>query len=252
MNELVASFIGHLEELRTRLLKSVLAIAVCSFAVYQFKEKILAVLAKPAGKLVFLSPTEAFVVYIKLAMWGGLFIASPIIIYQLWRFLSAGLKANEKKYVYCFMPVSFLLFAAGASFGFYVIIVYGMKFLLSFSTDFMAPMISVGRYVSFISSMLLAFGIVFQLPLVMFFLAKIRLVTPAFFSAKRKYAVVSIFITAGILTPGPDIFSQFAMAVPLLILYEAGILMARIAYRQPQVVVKCPDFGNSVSANEGA
>lgn len=229
MREAVHSLIEHLEELRSRIFKAAAAVAACSVAVYCYSEKILAILASPVGKLVFLGPTEAFAVYLKISVWGGLFVASPVVIYQIWRFLSAGLKMNEKKYVYLFMPVSFLLFVAGVSFGFFVIISYGMKFLLSFGNDFLTPMISVSKYVSFISAMLLAFGIVFQLPLAMFFLAKIGLVTPSFLAAKRRYAVLGIFIAAGVLTPGPDVFSQMAMAVPLLVLYEVGVALSKFA-----------------------
>ena len=229
MKKATMSFIEHLEELRIRLIKSALAVVCAAVCVYFFNDRILAVLAQPVGKLVFISPTEAFMSYLKLSIWGGLFLASPVVIYQVWGFLSSGLKTNEKKWVYLFMPASFLLFVTGMSFAFFVIIRYGIHFLLSFGTASMTPMITISKYISFLGATCLGFGIVFQLPLVLFFLTKVGLVTPSFLAQKRRHALVIIFIAAGALTPGPDIFSQLSMALPLFFLYELGILLSRMA-----------------------
>ncbi|MFA5118984.1 MAG: twin-arginine translocase subunit TatC [Candidatus Omnitrophota bacterium] len=228
------TFFEHLDELRGRLIKSLAAVALGACVVYHFSDAILTVLAKPVGKLVFIDPTEAFIAYLKLSVWGGLFLASPFVIYHLWKFVGGGLKKSESRYVYMYAPASFLLFLLGASFGFFVIISFGMKFLLSFGSNFMAPMITISRYISFLGAMIVAFGLVFQLPLVMHFLTKLGVVTPEFLSAKRKYAMVCIFIAAGVLTPGPDIFSQLSMAVPLLILYEVGVILSKSALIKPR------------------
>lgn len=222
----------HLEELRSRLIKCAVVIVVSACAAYHYSGQILAYLAKPAGQLVFTSPTEGFLAYFKVAIWGGLFIASPFIIFQLWRFISAGLKPSEKRKVYLYMPFSMLLFLIGASFGFVIIVRFGIKFLLSFGTDFMVPMITISKYFSFVSSMCIAFGVVFQLPIVMLFLTKIGLARPSFLSGKRRHAIVFILIAAGILTPTPDPFNQLCMALPLYMLYEVGIILSKVAYRQ--------------------
>lgn len=224
--------LAHIEELRSRLIKCAFCVLICGALVYHYNEIILAFVAKPVGKLVFIEPTEAFVTYVKVAFWGGLFLASPYCIFQIWRFVGAGLKPNEKRYAYLFFPASFLLFVIGAVFGFIVIISVGMRFLLSFGTNFMTPMISISKYVSFVGAMTLAFGIVFQLPLVMLLLTKIGLLTPSILSSKRRYVTVAIFIASGILTPSPDIFSQLAMAIPLLFLYEIGLILSKFEYRK--------------------
>lgn len=232
MAEKDISFLQHIEELRSCLIKCALIVLICGAVVYYYNDAILAVLAKPAGKLVFIEPVEAFVTYIKVAFWGGLFLASPYCIFQIWRFVSFGLKPDEKRFAYLFLPVSFLLFVTGALFGFWIIINVGMHFLLSFGGSFMTPMLSISKYVSFVGAMTLAFGIVFQLPLVMLLLTKIGLLTPSVFASKRRYVIVAIFIAAGALTPGPDVFSQLAMAIPLLFLYEIGLILSKFAYKK--------------------
>lgn len=226
------TFLGHLDELRSRLLKSTLAVLVASVVMYSVSDKIISFLSRFAGKTVFISPTEAFSAYLKVALWGGLFVASPFVVYQVWRFIGVGLKSNEKRYVYIFAPTSFVLFIVGVVFGFTIIIRYGMEFLLSFRSDVLEPMISINKYISFVSSTSMAFGLVFQLPLILFFLAKLGLITPLFLSEKRRYAIVLIFLVAGTLTPGPDIFSQLSMAIPLMILYETGRILTIVACRK--------------------
>lgn len=232
MNGKDISLLDHIEELRSRLLKCALCVLFCGGVVFHFNETILGFLARPVGKLVFIEPVEAFTTYIKVAFWGGLFLASPYCIFQIWRFVEAGLEPKEKRFVYVFLPASFLLFVTGVVFGFIVIISVGIRFLLSFGGNFMTPMISISKYVSFVGAMSLAFGVVFQLPLVMLFLTKVGLLRPLAFSSKRRYVIVAIFIASGILTPSPDVFSQLSMAIPLLFLYEIGIVLSKVAYRR--------------------
>ena len=169
--------------------------------------------------------------YIKIALWGGFFCASPFIIYQAWAFISTGLTDAERRGVYFFLPVSFLLFAGGILFAYGVIIPTGIRLLLSFQGVYLEPMISVSRYISFIGMLLLVFGVIFQLPLAMLFLAKTGLITPCQLARGRKTAIVIIFIAAASLTP-PDIVSQTAMALPLIILYEIGIMFARLVHKK--------------------
>lgn len=222
------TFVEHLEELRARMLKSIIFIIVASGLLHAFTDRILGFIVRPVGKLVFIAPTEAFIVSIKIALFGGLFLSSPFVLYQIWQFASAGLKKQEKKYVSLFSLFSFIFFLLGIFFGYFIIVPIGVKFLLGFGTDFVTPMISVGRYVSFVGMLALAFGVVFQLPIAILFLSKTGILTPQFLSTNRKYAIVIIFITAAIFTP-PDIITQCLMAVPLLVLYELGIFLSRFA-----------------------
>ena len=231
MEDVKLTLVEHLEELRRRLIKSVIFIVIASCLVYNFSNKILSYLVKPVGKVVFLSPAEAFMADLKIGLFGGLFVSSPFVIYQIWKFVSAGLNRNERKYALLFGPVSFIFFITGASFGYFIIIPIGLKFLLGYATEFMTPMIRVTDYISFIGGLSLAFGAVFELPLIILFLAKIGVVNTAFLSSKRRHAIVIIFIVAAALTP-PDLVSQFLMAVPLIILYEVGIIFSRFARRK--------------------
>ncbi len=221
------SFWGHLDELRSRLLKSFIAVVVAACIFYPYVDSFLAFLIKPVGRVVFTSPADAFVVRLIVLISGGVVLALPVIIYQLWQFVATGLKENEKKYIRFFAPASFVLFVVGCVFGYWVIVPVGMKFLLSFSTESIIPMITLPNYISFIVSLVLAFGICFQLPLILMFLAKIGIVTPAFLVQKRKHAIVLILIASAVLTPSPDAVSQILMAGPLLVLYEIGIVASK-------------------------
>ena len=152
----------------------------------------------------------------------------PVIIYQIWKFVNPGLLKIERHYLYWIIPGSYLLFVTGITFAFFAVLPVGMKFLLSYGAENIQPMLSVSAYVSFVMSFLLVFGIVFQLPLVILLLTKLGVVTPEWLVTNRKYAILGIFILSGILTPGPDIFSQFLMAIPTLLLYELSILISKL------------------------
>jgi len=229
------SLIGHLEELRRRLFICILTVIGCSIFSYFYSDKILAILKRPfPHSLVFIAPQEPFIITLKIAAFGGIIFALPMIIYQTWRFISSGLKAKEKKYLLLYTPFSLLLFLSGASFAYFLVIPIGLRFLLSFGGGSLEPMISISKYLSFITLMILAFGIVFELPLVLLLLAKIGIVTPQFLAKKRKLFIIAIFVLAAILTP-PDAFTQILLAVPLLILYEVSILLTKMAaVREPK------------------
>jgi sec-independent protein translocase protein TatC len=225
------TLVEHLEELRARIVKSLIFIIIFSLILYSQIDKILPILIKPVGKLVFIAPQEAFITKIKIAFFAGLFLASPFVLYQAWRFVSVGLRPHEKKYTLIFGPVSFILFISGCLFGYSVIMPIGIRFLLGFATDFITPMITISKYISFIVTLILAFGVVFELPLVLLFLTKIGVVTPGFLKERRKEAVVIVFIVAAFLTP-PDVITQILMALPLIFLYELGILFSRLVYKR--------------------
>ncbi len=225
------TLLEHIEELRARILKSAVFLIVISCLVYTYVDPILSVLVKPVGELVFIAPQEAFTSKIAIAFFGGLFLSAPFMLYQIWQFVSSALKRDEKRYVLIFAPLSLVFFIAGSIFGYITIVPIGMKFLLGFATDFLTPTITISRYISFIGTLTLAFGIIFELPLISLFLTKIGVVTPVFLSGKRRHAIIFIFITAAMLTP-PDVVTQCLMAVPLLVLYEVGIIFSRLAYRR--------------------
>ena len=224
------SFFDHLEELRFRIIKCLAAFLIASVVFSRYLDPILAFIIEPIGRLVFTYPSEAFLARIALICWGGLIVSFPYILYELWQFVSLGLTAKEKRYILFFGPVSLIFFVLGAVFGYLVMVPMSMQFFLGFASDWMIPMITVNQYVSYVGNMIFAFGIVFELPVVLLFLTKIGIATPAFLTQKRPYMIVGIFIVSAVLTP-PDIASQLLMAVPLLVLYEIGVVVAKIVYR---------------------
>lgn len=225
------TLVEHLGELRNRVIKSIISIIVATCLCYGFVDTILPSLIKPVGKLVFIAPQEAFIARIKIAFFVGLFLSSPLILYQIWRFVSSGLKLGERKYTLIFGPLSLVFFFLGAFFGYFIIVPIGIRFLLGFATDLITPMITISRYISFVGILTLSFGIIFELPLISLFLTKIGMVTPEFLSNKRKHTVVFVFIVAAVLTP-PDIITQCLMALPLLVLYEIGIIFSKFVYKK--------------------
>ncbi|MCP4683276.1 MAG: twin-arginine translocase subunit TatC, partial [Desulfobacterales bacterium] len=161
----------------------------------------------------------------------GILIAAPVIFYQLWMFTAPGLYQKERKYIIPFVVSSTILFVGGALFGYFVVFPFGFKFFIGFANEYVKALPSVKQYFTFSIRLLFAFGIVFELPVVVFFLAKIGLVTPDLLKRKRKYAILMTFVAAAILTP-PDVITQCMMAGPLIILYEIGILVARLAKKK--------------------
>lgn len=235
MAEEKLSLIGHLEELRRRIIWCVVWVILTSCLAYAFAEPILDFLIKPVvDRLIFISPHEAFYSYLKIALISGIFFASPILLYQVWRFVCVGLKQAERKHLLWYGPLSFLLFLIGVSFAYFMVLPVGLRFLLGFATETLQPMISVSRYISFVGILLLAFGTVFELPLVVLFLTKIGVVTPHFLARQRRYMVLLVFVLAAILTP-PDVFTQVLLAVPMLVLYELSIWLSRLVVPSKKV-----------------
>ncbi len=222
----------HIEELRYRLFKSVAAIVVGFLIAWPFKKKLLLFLERPLpenlhGKLIFLSPPEAFFTALKVSFFAGILLAMPYVLYQLWKFIEPGLYEHEKKFILPFMFFSVMFFFAGAAFAYFVILPFGLKFLLSFMGDLLTPQITIGSYISFVIQMILAFGFVFLLPVVVWLLSKLGVINYRMLEKNRKFAILIIFIIAAILTP-PDVFSQVMMALPLIVLYELSIWVAKV------------------------
>lgn len=231
-------FTAHLEELRSRLIKCVIAVGVGFVISYFFKEQIFHVLTLPliqalqsGDHLIYTGLPEAFFTFLKAAFICALILASPVIIYQFWMFVAPGLYNKEKRLLVPILLLSVLFFVGGALFGYFVVFPFGFDFFLSFASDTIRPMPSMKEYLGFASKLLLAFGLVFELPLVITFLARLGIVSVATLKKFRKYTILVIFIAAAILTP-PDIVTQIFMALPMILLYELSIISARIFGRK--------------------
>ncbi len=227
-------FTAHLEELRERLIVCFIAAFIGFCIAYGFKEQLFRILMNPliaamgkGEKLIFTGLAEAFFTYLKVALLGGLMLASPVILYEFWMFVAPGLYAGERRLMLPIVLLSSFFFIGGALFGYFIVFPFGFKFFLAFADENIQAMPSMKEYLSFSSTMLLAFGVVFELPLVITFLARLGVVSIDFLKKNRKYAVLLIFIVAAILTP-PDVVSQIMMAIPLTVLYEVSIVGAKI------------------------
>ena len=233
MAEEKSPFTNHLDELRKRIIICIVAVAVGFLGSYFFAEQIFDILIKPLtaelppdSTFIFTGLPEAFFVYLKLSLFGGILLASPVLLWEVWCFVAPGLYDQEKKYVYPFVIFSTVLFPTGVSFGYFVVFPIAFKFFMGYSSEIIKPLPSIKEYLNFSCKLLFAFGVVFELPLFVLFLAKIGLVNEKMLRSKRKFAILGIFVVAAILTP-PDVVSQILMAIPLLVLYEISILVAK-------------------------
>lgn len=225
------SLLEHLDELRERLFKMIVSLVVGTCVAYIFIDEILFFLIKPVGELVFTAPADAFIARIMLSIFIGFFIAFPVILHQIWAFVGEGLEAQERKYITIFGPLSLLLFVLGSCFAYFLTVPLAVKFLLAFSTENIRPMITIKSYIGFVGTFILAFGTVFELPLVLMFLTKIGIATPEFLRQKRKYAIVIIMVLSALITP-PDCITQLMLAIPLIILYEIGLFCVQFVNRE--------------------
>jgi sec-independent protein translocase protein TatC len=205
-----------------------------------FSERITDWLARPVTKLgydlVFTAPAEAFWVQMKVGLIAGVFIAAPVILWQVWAFIAPGLHQHERKYAMPFVLIGSVMFVLGGAFSLYVVTPYALTFLLSYARPGLKPMITLENEVDFLLKFTLAFGAVFELPLALTLLARMGVVTARMLAKNRKYAILGAFIAGAILTPTPDAFNQALMAGPLIILYEVGIVSARIFGKRPAPV----------------
>jgi sec-independent protein translocase protein TatC len=227
-------FTEHLEELRKRLIVCFIAVGVGFVISYGFKEKLFQILTRPlirvmqtGDKLIFTGLPEAFFTYLKVAFLSGIILAAPVIFYEFWMFVAPGLYDKEKRLMAPIVVLSTVFFVGGAFFGYFIVFPYGFKFFLGFASEIIRPLPSMREYLGFASKLLLAFGLVFELPLIITFLAKLGMVSVGFLKKNRKYAILLFFIGAAILTP-PDVVTQIMMALPLILLYEISIIGARI------------------------
>jgi sec-independent protein translocase protein TatC len=232
-------FLEHLEELRRRIVYSLIAVAVGFFACWRYAEKIYEFMQQPimtalhnngmAEKLVYLNPTEPFNLYLKVAALAGLFVASPFVLYQVWLFISPGLYRNEKKYVMPFMFSTVGLFLGGGYFGYKIVYPAALDFLIGYGKQFQ-PMITVGEYTDLFLTIIIGMGAIFELPILAFFLALMGIVTAGFMWKNLRYAILVIFIIAAILTPTTDILNMCLFAAPMVGLYVISIGVAFLVH----------------------
>ena len=226
-----STIIEHLEELRDRLIKSAIAVTVTTLLSFVFAKQFLQLLVVPMGETppVSSSPTTNIVVFTKVALISGVALAMPVLVYQLIGFMAPGLTRREKRYLYLIVPGATLSFVVGIAFAYFVMLPMAIPFLKGFLGDIVQPNWFIDKYISFITSLLFWVGLSFETPLLIFFLAKLGIVTPAVLSSNRKYAVLVIAVLSAVITPTPDPFNMVLVMAPLILLYEIGILLAKLA-----------------------
>jgi sec-independent protein translocase protein TatC len=242
------SVVEHLDELRTRLVISLVSVGLAAIVGFVFYQQILDLLLKPyrsalralpadlrpegalAGRLVYSSPLDPFLTFLKVGFFTGLIIALPVVLWQVWRFVTPGLTARERRLGAPFVLISLLLFVGGGMFA-YTIIPRGLTFLLSFGGDSLVPLLTVDRYLGFLMLLILAFGLSFEFPLLMVFLAAARVITSVQMRRWRRYVYFGLVVFAALVTPTQDPYTMLLMTAPLVLFYEAAILVARLFKR---------------------
>lgn len=233
------SFLDHLDELRKRLIVSTIAVFVAFLICWQWAERIYAKLQEPltrflpAGdKLAYTRLTAPFFLYMKVAFFGAIFLAAPVILLQLWLFISPGLYKRERRMAVPFIFFATVFFLIGGLFGWGYLLPVTCSFFVETGKQF-KQMVTIDDYFSFASMIILATGLVFETPILIFFLARLGIVTPAFLMQKFKYAVVLSFVIAAVVTPTPDMVTQTALAVPMILLYLLGVVVAWLFGKKP-------------------
>jgi sec-independent protein translocase protein TatC len=229
--EAVMPLMEHLKELRTRLIRAALALMVTSIASFAFAKEVFVILMRPLGngQVQALRPTESLGNYMKVALLCGVILAMPVIVYQLARFLAPGLTKKEKRYLYLLVPGATLCFVTGVAFAYFVMLPAAIPFLQGFLADIIKQDWAIGEYLSFVTSLLFWLGVSFELPLFVYFLAKLGLIDAKTLSKNRKYAIVVIAVLAAVITPTVDPLNMMLVMGPLIILYELGVLLAKLA-----------------------
>ncbi|WP_293988320.1 twin-arginine translocase subunit TatC [uncultured Megasphaera sp.] len=226
------TFTDHLTELRSRLIKSAVAVALGMAVCFWNIDAIVAFLTAPAGSLYVMRPAEAFLIYMKVALWSGVLLASPVLFYQFWAFLLPAFTAQEKKMLALFVPFSVILFLGGIAFSFFIVLPAGLHFFMTFASGDVQPLWSLESYLDFAVLMVLPFGILFNLPLLLIALAEMGIVTSGQLKALRKYVIVLAFVVAAVITPTTDMVSQSLLAVPMILLYEFSLFFIRYGLKK--------------------
>lgn len=228
------NFLDHLEELRRRVLYILAVLLVCSTIAFVFSGPFLNIIIQRSGlpATYFFSPMEAFMAKIKIAIFLGICAAFPFILYQTWMFIGPGLTRRERGVSLSYLGSGMILFAVGICFGYFILIPFGLQFLLSFSTEYMQPLMNISKLLNFILWCLLGSGLLFQLPLLLFFLIRLGIIDIETVTKHRSEAVIVLLILCAIITPTGDFFTLLLLAIPLLLLLEASILIARFARKK--------------------
>lgn len=232
------NLIGHLLELRRRLMWSAIAVVITSGCSFIFAERIMKVLLRPAGdmKPIYTEMQEMFSVYVKVSLGSGVILAMPFVVYHLVMFIAPALTVKEKRFLYSILPGVMASFAIGVAFGYYILLPPAIQFLLTFGGDIATPYIKIGNYVSVVTTLLLWIGVCFELPVVLWFLARLRIITPGQLSKFRPFAFIGAFVLGAAVTPTSDPLNQMLVAAPLIILYEIGVLLAKFTRRGDKAV----------------
>jgi sec-independent protein translocase protein TatC len=236
------SFFEHLAELRKRLIYSVAAVAVGTVVGLTFAKNVYGVIAEPMlaalrdanleDRLIYTNPTGAINLIIKLALYIGIVLASPVVLYQVWMFIAPGLYRHERRAVSMFIAASFSLFLAGIAFGYFILLPYTLRFLIGFDTVYFTPLISINEYWDLVLMIMLGLGAIFQTPVLIFFLSLFGIVTPGFLWKNFRYAILIIAIAAAIITPTPDAMTMFIFMAPMIALYVVGIGVSAVVVRR--------------------
>ncbi|NLT96004.1 MAG: twin-arginine translocase subunit TatC [Clostridia bacterium] len=239
MSEKTAPLTEHLEDLRKVLVWSLIAVLIGTAISYGlFIDRIMEIVVGPLERLgqelVFLAVTEGFFTQLKVAFFAGIVLASPVIIWQLLSFILPALYSHEKRLFFPLFFFGILLFVAGIVFGYVFVLELGLKILLINFSGGLTPMISVSKYVAFVISFLLPFGIVFEIPLITYFLTKLGIVTPQYLRKNRRFIIFIMVVLAAVLSPGGDIVAQMFLALPMIILYEFSIIISSVVYKRKQ------------------
>ncbi|HEY91298.1 MAG TPA: twin-arginine translocase subunit TatC [Dehalococcoidia bacterium] len=235
------SILAHLRELRRRLVWSAIVVVIAAFTCFFFVEDIFEILKAPAGDidLIFIEMTEGFTTFMKISLAGGFVISMPFLIYQFLMFVIPALTRREKKSIFILLPIITVMFAGGVLFGYYYLIPPAAGFLLNFGTDVAEPQIRMSNYIDFITRLLIALGIMFELPVLTSFLARMGVITSKWLADRRRIMIIFSFVLAAIITPTPDAVNQSIVAGTLIVLYEISIWTAKLVQRRrPRVPVE--------------
>ena len=229
----------HLEELRRRLIVSLVAAAAGILISFAFADQLFAILIRPAGNisLIFVEVTEMLSTYMQVCFIGGIIISMPVLVYELIAFVSPALTPKEKRYVWIVLPFIILMFIGGVLFAYFVLIPPAMQFLLNLGSGIAAPQIRIGNYISLVSRLLLAVGLVFETPVITTFLARLGILSSKWLAARWKWAIILAFVLGAVITPTIDPVNQTLVALPLIILYLMSILLARIFEKRKEVIL---------------
>ncbi len=234
------SLVEHLNEVRKRIIICLITLGVTTILVFPYASGLLKILKLPAkgaiDRLAFFSPEEAFLIYMRIGVLCGFILSLPVILYQLWGFCSPAMEERVKKHSVFFIVSCFVSFVIGALFAYFILLPPALKFLLGFAKDDLEPVISAGKYISFITGFIFASGLVFQMPVLSFILAKLGVINAGVLRKKYKYAIVIIFIVAAVITPTPDAFNMLMLALPMICLYEISIWVTCFAKPKLKVV----------------